>query len=165
VTNTAKDAASNISNNIDISTGLSNISNGMDISAGLSNLSNISNGLDNISFDTLGTDSSTAIYTGTPYLITSSDVEEKTTTTKITLYINPSSSDDIAAFIKSYKNSKNKDLFNIANRKKLKDAFEDAWEADEEVTETLSAKLDGVTKKYIFIITPDKKSYNEYLAS
>lgn len=165
VANTAKDATSNISNSIDISTGLSNISNGIDISTGLSNLSNISNGLDNISLGTLSTDSSTATYTGTPYLITSSEVEEKTTTTKITLYINPSSSDDIAAFIKSYKNSKNKDLFNIANRKKLKDAFEDAWEDDEEVTETLSAKLDGVTKKYIFIITPDKKSYNEYLAS
>ncbi len=96
----------------------------------------------------------------TAYNISGNSINGTTTTINITLLTKPNSSDEIKSYIKSFKNSKNQTLFNAANRKKLKEAFENAWATNKETTETVSVKSDGVFRTYVFNISVDKDSYN-----
>lgn len=94
----------------------------------------------------------------TAYDILDTSINGKTTTINIKLYVEPTSSDDIKAYVSNFSYNDHK-VFNAANRRKLKTAFEDAWVDNEDVTETIKVKVSGVSRTYIFVITPDKEKY------
>lgn len=62
----------------------------------------------------------------------------------------------INSFIKSFKSGNNKDIFNSAATKQIRDTFKEAWELNETVELEISSIVDGVTKYYKFIIDVNK---------
>lgn len=85
--------------------------------------------------------------------------KDRNITIDITIYKNPHLHlTKINSFIKSYKHGNGEQIFNTGITKQIKDAFNDAWDDNEEIILSIQAKVDGITKFYTFTFKVDQES-------